>query len=66
MSTIPVDSQVRYWRGRRGKNEPSYIGRILSEPTKLGGTRGYYIRKENGGTDFIAATHVDLEPESQP
>lgn len=58
--------KIRYWPGFREGG--SSVGEVISERTVLGGhTTGYFIRKSNGGTDFIAETHIEpLESSASP
>jgi len=50
---------VRYWPGIRAGE--GCIGTALTGWHVLGGhTTGAYIRKSDGGSDFIAATHIEI------
>ena len=68
MTRIPIGSRVLYWPGGRDADtEPKHGQTITSwkSPTDTNfGTAGYWIRKREGGSDFIAETHIeaDLDP----
>lgn len=69
MDEILEGTRLRCWPGMRGFGHRSYLAEALSGLLTVGdtnfGVEGYRVRKSDGGTDFLAATHVqivDVEP----
>lgn len=57
---IRLNDFVYYWPGARNVGREPEIGRVTSEGfVDFGGTECYRISKRNGGSDYIAATHVE-------
>jgi len=57
MSEITKGERVRCWPGSRDGRH--YLAEVISDGVvEFGGTKCYRIRKDDGGTDYLAATHV--------
>lgn len=51
---------VVYWSGVRAPGIAGKLGILLASGTfKFGGTDCYRVRREDGASDYIAATHVE-------
>ena len=57
---FPIGTKVRCYPGSRRPEAHSFESETLSDVMLMGGhTAGAYVRKPNGGSDFIAATHME-------
>lgn len=54
---------VKYWPGARHDDIPGKYAHIISNGVvEFGGTDCVRIRKVDGGTDYIAITHIEVVP----
>lgn len=52
---------VHYWPGIRDSATKPKVARVISDGTvEFGGRPCYRISKTDGGTDYVAVTHVEL------
>lgn len=52
---------VKYWPGSRHSSIPGRYAHIISDGVvEFGGTDCVRIEKADGGTDYIALTHVEI------
>ena len=56
---IPLSRRVRYWSGAK-RGAPTGEAEVISRVTVLDKTRCQRIRKDDGGSDYIALTHLEL------
>jgi hypothetical protein len=52
---------VKYWPGARHESIPGKYAHLISDGVvEFGGTDCVRIQKGDGGTDYIALTHVEV------